>query len=496
MFVAFTWEKGLLCRIQSMMITQNIDIKSSQLLTMTPRLQQAIKLLQMSNQEVALYVTEQLQENPLLMQAEESGVFTSDLPLSDSGLEGDRDEYSDRDSLIYDIRGSDSEFPHKEIQSTVDLRDYLLQQLAICISDPVEYKIGEYFIYNINENGYLDVDLDEVSESFNVSVSKILETLNKLQKFDPPGIFARNLAECFSLQLREKQLLRPEMERLLTHLNLLLSEPLAKVAKAADVTVDYCRILLDQLKTLNPRPIDQFSFAPLEMMIPDVYVYRHGNEWSVSLNTDVLPDILVNSNYFNDLQKHLSSKGDREYLNAKKSHANWLIQALHQRSTSILKVAAEIIAYQKDFLEQGISHLKPLTLHQIAETLGMHESTVSRITTAKYIATPRGVFDFKFFFSAAVGQKSIISIDNENVTAARSIQSRIESLIQKESRMSPLSDDSIVVLLENEGIVVARRTVAKYRKLLSIPSSVERRRFYEINNQTLRHYPNISAEGP
>ncbi len=475
------------------MIKQNIDIRASQLLTMTPRLQQAIKLLQMSNQDVALYVTEQLQENPLLMQAEEMVDHTSDSTSPDEA-EGERDDYADNDSLIYDTHGGDSEFLYKEIQATVSLRDYLLQQLAISISDPIEYKIGEYFIYNINENGYLEVDMEEVSQSFNVTVSKMLETLTKLQKFDPPGIFARSLSECFALQLKERHLLLPEMERLLSHLNLLLSEPMAKVAKAADITVDYCRTLLDQLKTLNPRPIDQFSFLPLEVMVPDVYVHRHGEGWSVSLNAETLPEILINSNYFSDLKKRLSTKGDKDYLNAKKSHASWLVQALQQRATAILKVAAEIITHQEDFLEHGISHLKPLTLHQIAENLGMHESTVSRVTTSKYIATPRGVFDFKFFFSTAVGQRSIILPDNDNMVAARSIQSKVESLIQKEDHMTPLSDDSIVVLLENEGIVVARRTIAKYRKLLSIPSSVERRRFYEINGQTLRHVVGRSSK--
>jgi RNA polymerase sigma-54 factor len=297
-------------------------------------------------------------------------------------------------------------------------------------------------------------------------------TLKKLQSFDPVGVFARNLAECLTLQLKDRNRFDPAMEALLDNLDLLARNDATALAKACGVDAEDIAEMMAEIKALNPKPGLAFGSEVAPTVVPDVYIRARPNGgWMVELNSDTLPRVLVNTRYYSRINSKSNSETDRAYLSEKLNSANWLIKSLDQRANTILKVATEIVVQQEDFFTQGVRCLRPLNLRDIAKAIEMHESTVSRVTSNKYLSTTRGIYPMKYFFTSAIA-----STNGSAVHSAESVRARIKTMIDDEPANAILSDDKIVEILRTVEIQIARRTVAKYRDSMRIPSSVDRRR--------------------
>lgn len=482
-------------------LSQRLDLRQSQNLVMTPQLQQAIKLLQMNNVELNEFVEEEIAQNPLLEKGEPEGgaAESAETPASPDDRDNVGEEFdnawtgNEAESRAEPSGGSDFDagtaqagsggsrsFEDNEmslentLSKPVTLREHLHEQMLMAFDDPKDRMIGGLMIEMLDEAGYLRLDLVVLAQRLGAKKEQVADILDRLQQFDPPGIFAGSLAECLSLQLDEQGKLDAPMEKLLENLPLLASHDYDLLCKKCDVNHTYLMDMIDEIKSLNPRPASAFEHLIVQTIVPDVVMKAipksEGGGWRVELNTDTLPRVLVNQEYFTEVSSRATDKKSREYLNEQLNSANWLIRALDQRAKTILKVASEIIELQEPFFLYGIEFLQPLTLKDIAEKIDMHESTVSRVTSNKYIGTPRGLFELKYFFSTA-----ITSADG-SVHSAEAIRTRIKNLIEGEKPDAVLSDDAIVEILQKENIDLARRTVAKYRESMNIPSSVQRRR--------------------
>ncbi len=504
-----------------MAVTQRLDLRQHQSLVMTPQLQQAIKLLQLSNLELAAYVEAELERNPLLERDESdggdeganSGGIDSDVEAVPVRADADTHDLTSAENLpssndapldtdfenVYDnsraddglagadmgsysggagptgatggtFEGDDRGFEERLSERTT-LRQYLLDQLNLDLRDPAERIVGLHLVEMLDDSGYMTGDLADLAERLGCDVSAIEAVLGKLQRFDPPGVFARSLQECLALQLAERDRLDPAMATMLDNLPLVAKRDFAALRKLCGVDDDDLADMITEIKALNPKPAEAYDFDVAEPIIPDIFVRRStDNKWLVELNSETLPRVLVNARYSTTVSTQARSKADREYISEQLQSANWLVKSLHQRATTILKVASEILRQQDAFFRKGVRHLRPLTLRDIAEAIEMHESTVSRVTTNKYIATPRGIYELKYFFTASIGGA------NGESHSAEAVRDRIKSLIEGETGGKILSDDTIVVLLRKDGVEIARRTVAKYREAMRIPSSVQRRR--------------------
>lgn len=478
-------------------ISQRLDFRQSQNLVMTPQLQQAIKLLQLNNIELSEVIEEELANNPLLEKAEgdpaETGAGDAengeDLSARDEGKDAVEEAFEsantnddfDAGSSMADIgAGGNSRFEDIEhgfentMASEKSLREHLSEQLYMAVDDNRDRMIGSLLIDRLDEGGYLREDTVALAGQLGCAPERIEMLLARLKGFDPTGVFARDLAECLALQLEERGQLDAPMRRLLANLDLLGARELKKLAVLCEVNETYLQDMIGDIRALNPRPASAFEHLVVQTAIPDALMKRLpknlGGGWRVELNADTLPRVLVNQQYYTEVAGLATQKKDKEYLATQLSNANWLVRAMDQRAQTILKVAAEIVEQQDAFFNYGIEFLRPLKLSDIAEVIGMHESTVSRVTTNKYIGTPRGIFELKYFFSTALVSSSGIE------HSAESIKARIKTLIEGEDPGKVLSDDKIVDLLKGEGIDLARRTVAKYREAMRIPSTVQRRR--------------------
>ena len=351
------------------------------------------------------------------------------------------------------------------------LRQHLMDQLQMEVDDPVDRMIGVHLIDMLDVSGYLVGDLEELAVMLSCDLARVEATLAVMQKMDPTGVFARSLRECLALQLAERNRLDPVIEVALDNLELLASRQISELRKICGVDDEDLMEMVAEIKSLNPRPAAMFEDNAAEPIIPDVLMRAQPDgTWMVELNSDTLPRVLVNTRYFTNVSEKVRTKEEREYLSNQYQTANWLVKSLHQRATTILKVAAEIVRQQDAFFRKGVQHMKPLTLRHIAEVIEMHESTVSRVTSNKYIVTPRGTYELKYFFTASIG-----GADGE-AHSAEAVRHRIKLLIDNENAKKVLSDDTIVEMLRSDGIDIARRTVAKYRESMRIPSSVQRRR--------------------
>ncbi|HLF58695.1 MAG TPA: RNA polymerase factor sigma-54 [Alphaproteobacteria bacterium] len=482
-----------------MALTPRLDLRQTQSLVMTPQLQQAIKLLQLSAMELAEYVSAELEENPLLESEEGeegdsggagesgesepvNGADDGETPLDGvSGLWNgdDAPHQEDAPDQFADWGGggrSDFDNGSAAIEETLrhekSLRDHLLNQLAMDITDAADRLIGTHLVDLVDEAGYLTGDLAAVSQRLGCDVARVEATLEKLQAFDPPGIFARNLSECLALQLRDRNRLDPAMQALLDHLDLMARHDNRALLKICGVDAEDLTEMLAEIRALNPKPGLAFDHAVAQPIIPDVIMRPlPKGAWSVELNADTLPRVLVNNVYYAKVSRGAHTKDERDYISERYNAASWLVKALHQRATTILKVAKEIVRQQDAFFRHGVERLRPLILRDIAEAIGMHESTVSRVTTNKYIAGPRGIFELKYFFTS-----SIPASRGGEAHSAEAVRHRIKGLIDGETEKSVLSDEEIVDTLKAQGVDIARRTVAKYRESMRIPSSIERRR--------------------
>ncbi|MBL6958465.1 MAG: RNA polymerase factor sigma-54, partial [Rhodospirillales bacterium] len=349
---------------------------------------------------------------------------------------------------------------------------HLNGQLSIEIADPAERIIGMHLIDMLDESGYIAGDLEQLADILGCGLAEIEAVLEILQQFDPPGIFARDLAECLGLQLREMNRLDPAMQALLENLDLLAKRDLKALIRICGVDEEDVTDMVAEIRALDPKPALAFDYAPAQPVTPDILMRpKPGGGWVIELNSDTLPRVLVNNQYYAEINQNSRNKEDKQYINNCLQTANWLVKSLHQRATTILKVAGEIVRQQELFFTKGVQYLRPLVLRDIAEVIDMHESTVSRVTSNKYVATPRGIFELKYFFTTAINSSS-----GGASHSAESVRHRIRELIDGEPVSKILSDDRIVEILKGDSIDIARRTVAKYREAMGIPSSVQRRR--------------------
>ncbi len=479
---------------------------------MTPQLQQAIKLLQLSNVELAEYCEQELERNPLLERddnappaAEERERVEAEVKSEALDTELSRDDFSkvsDMDGAAHEnMYDGDTPQPAASAQSasltdwtTVKsgnafdgdedllestladggtLKDHLLDQVSIAALSPEKRLICLQLIDSVDEAGYLRADIAEVAERLGIDLPAVEDVLKTLQGFDPIGVGARDLAECLALQLKAQNRYDPCIATLLTRLDLVARRDLSQLSALCGVDVEDVTDMIAEIRGLTPKPGLAFGSEPVQPVVPDVFV-RVGADggWAIELNSDTLPRLLVNARYYSQVSKGAARDKDaKTYLTECLNNANWLVKSLDQRARTILKVATEIVRQQDGFLTYGVRHLRPLNLRTIADAISMHESTVSRVTSNKYISTPRGLFELKYFFTA-----SIQSIGGHEAHSAEAVRDRIKEMIQNEEPVEILSDDRIVSLLTADGVNIARRTVAKYREALRIPSSVERRR--------------------
>lgn len=495
-----------------MALSQRLELRQGQSLVMTPQLQQAIKLLQMSNIELQAFVDAELERNPLLEREERIEVQTLDsvepsaepdilsalnsgaaaeerLRTLDTDLENvythearadaqNREAQGPADSGWANLRPSGAvslDGDDLDVAATLtrapSLAEHLTGQLNLMIGDPAERLIGQHLIGMLDEAGYLTAGIDAVAEVLGTTPSHVEAVLLKLQDCDPPGVFARDLRECLALQLKDLGRYHPAMATLLANLELVAKRDYAGLRALCGVDLDELRDMIAELRRLNPKPGHAFGSEPVQPVIPDVIVRAAPDgTWLVELNTETLPRVLINNQYVARVSAAARSE-DRLFLSECQAKATWLMKSLDQRARTILKVAREIVRQQDAFLVHGIQHLRPLNLRTIAEAIDMHESTVSRVTANKYIATPRGIFELKYFFTTAIAS----SAGEGGAHSAEAVRHRIRELIEQEGD-AVLSDDDIVERLRQSGIEIARRTVAKYRESLGILSSVQRRR--------------------
>lgn len=424
-----------------MALAPRLELRQRQSLALTPQLQQAIKLLQMSNLELADFVAELAETNPLLEVSRPQGPGSAP--------------------------PADGPSPIEFIAAVPTLHEHLFAQLAMTRAPRAALAAARAIIGELDDDGYLREPLDSLSERYGLGEAAA-EGLALVQGCDPSGIGARGLAECFTLQLRDMGALDPPMERLLDYLDLLTTGR-AALAAACGTTLPELAEMLGRLRRLDPKPGSRFTAAPVPVVVPDILVRQTATGWDVELNADTLPRVLVNNTYSLVLGRFDGPA--RAFISECSAQANWLVRSLAQRARTMLKVAGAIVRHQERFLTDGVAGLRPLSQRALADRVGLHESTVSRVIAGKYLACTLGTFELRFFFSA-----SIQGVEGGDAFAATAVRERIRALIEGEMPPRTLSDDRIVAILHGEGIDVARRTVAKYREVMGIPSSVDRRR--------------------
>ncbi|VAW16811.1 RNA polymerase sigma-54 factor RpoN [hydrothermal vent metagenome] len=510
-----------------MALTPRLEIRQSQSLTLTPQLMLSIKLLQFSHLELDAFVEKELERNPLLERVEENqdGAVSSieenannytgndmratqdalleaparqldagALPSASQIAQSMDTEVSNlfpeqvgQDSVGQSthlrsespmssgamFRDGDAPDIDQYVPALITLGEHLSKQVGFLITDPGERLIARNLINNLDEAGYLATDCASIATQLGSSSELVEQVLLRIQGCEPVGVFARDLGECLMLQLREKNRMDPLMEKLLENLDLLAAHDFDALKRVVGASSDDLSEMLDEIRQLDPRPGRAFGGAPVQPVIADVLVRKgHDGGWALELNSEVLPRVLVNRSYFSFVSKHARNKKEKAFLVDCLQNANWLTKSLDQRAQTILKTATEIVRQQDGFFVHGVSSLKPMTLKMVADAIQMHESTISRVTSNKYMATPRGLFEMKYFFTTALGSTS-----GQEDHSAESVRYLIKLMIDEESPGAILSDDAIArILRQRHAIDVARRTVAKYREGLHIPSSVIRRR--------------------
>jgi len=481
-----------------MQITQNLKLKQSQSLVMTPQLQQAIKLLQLNNLELTELVNKELEENPFLEnesseeKVEKFEEETNDLSESFESGESIADEpkiddYDNRwdTDLSYQsyskTTDSDSIDPGSVVEQTlsekISLKGILKNQAELEFKSQTEKKISELLIDYIEPSGWITISIDELADFSGFDKTLIEKVLLKMQNFEPNGVFARNLKECLIIQLKNEDKLNNSKKKLIENLELLGEGNLKELQKITNLREEELKENIKSIRLLNPKPGTKYSDENSIIFNPDVIVAKNNENWEVELNNSTLPKVTVNEEYVNEIEGLNCSESDKKYITENLNSAKWLIKAIQQRNMTTLKISAEIVNQQKLFFEKGKKYLKPMILKDVAKKINMHESTVSRVTSEKLMLTPRGIFEMKLFFSASIGGTN----DGDSFSAA-SVRESLKKLISNEPMNNPFSDEILVNKLHSQGISLARRTVAKYRELLNIPSSSIRRRMMRIQN--------------
>ena len=484
------------------------QVKLSQQLVMTPQLQQAIKLLQLSRQELVDAVQQELVENPLLEVEEpeegddkapgdgDKSAATEQSEASEVKAAAEAPEPAAADAkepsaeeIVGDVdwdsymesrpqtslAQSDDERPPIEDSTspTTSLTDHLLWQLGFLDLEESEEQVAIQVIGNLNEDGYLEESLEAIAEGTGVSLELAEKVLGRIREFDPVGVGARTLAECLLVQAERAEVSDPlVLKILIEHLDLLQRKDFRGIARIEGVTIDEVAVAADVIASFEPRPGRAFSSEDPIYITPDIFVHKLGDEYHVVLNEDGLPKLKVSAAYRNVLQRNnAEAKETKDYVREKLRSAVWMIKSIHQRQRTIVKVMQSILRFQREFFDKGSEHLRPLNLRDVAEDIGMHESTVSRVTTNKYVQTPHGVYELKFFFNS-----SIQTGDGDSI-ASESVKEKIKTIIANEDTSKPLSDQRIAEILKAANINIARRTVTKYRESMRILSSTRRKQF-------------------
>lgn len=491
-----------------------LELRQGQSLVMTQALQQSIKLLQCNALELREFVEAELEKNPFLQEEGgegEAGLSSDEsseaLAKEEASAKGDEPKEADferEDHFASDVQGEGSWDDSADIETDYlrhdqainsrasgydadddtrgiddnaspekSLREHLLEQLHLEIEDAAQRMIGAHLIDLVDEAGYIKEDIDTLAAALGANAAEIEEVLQCLQGFDPPGICARSLKECLALQLRDKNRLDPAMQALLDHLQLLGDGKFDELQKRCGVDKDDLRQMVAEIRELNPKPGGGFTHEIVQAMEPDIFVRRlpDGN-WHVELNMANFPKVMVNKRYYKKITSETRNAKDKQYLSEQFGSASWLVRALEQRAQTMLKVAGELVKQQDAFFRLGVRYLKPMTLKTIAHETGYHESTISRVTNGKFLVCPRGTFELKYFFTSALARAEGGGED----VSSQAVKDYIEELISKETVEHILSDDEIVDKLKDRNITVARRTVAKYREAIGIPSSPKRKR--------------------
>ncbi|AJD43794.1 RNA polymerase factor sigma-54 [Rhizobium sp. SEMIA 4085] len=464
--------------------------RQQQSLVITPQLIESIRLLQLAHTELHQFVEQEIEKNPFLDLASNDGGASGDVSSTvvddpnigarenhvDGPTRTDMPELPSQWKSIRDtanIRAGERPALDEFVASTETLHDHVARQIALTAFTPRERLIAGALADHLEDTGYLQVNLLELAGRLNIREADVERVLGALQLFDPPGIFARTLSECLEIQLRQLDRFDPAMAALVANLELLARRDFRALKRHCGVDEDDLLDMLHEIRTLDPKPGNRFQSGGPESIIPDVSVLPSpGGGWQIELNPDTLPKVLINQTYFAEVSRLTAqSSKDQSFLNECFQNASWLIRSLDQRATTILKVATEIVRHQDVFLEDGIAHLRPLNLKTIADAIDMHESTVSRVTSNKYMLTPRGVFELKYFFTVAIP-----SSQGGDAHSAEAVRHHIKAMIAAETLDDVHSDEAIVARLKETGIDIARRTVAKYREAMNIPSSMRRRR--------------------
>lgn len=492
-----------------MSLAPRLDLRQSQSLVMTPQLQQAIRLLALSNLEVEAFIAEEVEKNPLLEASapEDDGGFgtppTPEAPVT-------RDEPARADELVMggeaageaalDVDFATETFHHDSASdgmgmdgslglggtgpggsddapdfdsianASVTLADHLLEQAGATV-DGVDMFIAAHIIDQIDVTGYLTVPLIEIADRLGVALARVEAVLAVIQTFDPTGVGARDLAECLALQAKEADRYDPCMARLIDNLDLLSRGEIARLKRMCGVDDEDMADMIRELRNYDPKPGCRYGGEAAQPVVPDIYVARRKDGWAIEINAATLPRVLVNRSYYTELASGPQDRASKAWLNDCLTSANWLVKSLDQRQRTIIRVATEIVRQQEAFFLHGVAHLKPMTLRQVADAIEMHESTVSRVTSNKYLSCERGLYELKYFFTSAIQ-----AADGGDAVSAEAVKSAIKALIAAEQANAILSDDTLVDMLKEKGFDIARRTVAKYREALGIGSSVQRRR--------------------
>jgi RNA polymerase sigma-54 factor len=506
-----------------MALSAGLQLRQSQSLVMTPQLMQSIRLLQFSHVELTRFIEQEVERNPLLElvnaesdQSDAGPDSPSEAPMVQS-VAGDAGEdatwaessenQSDRmtseideryENVFPDDHGTErveqpefidnwksmpgSDGGHASEGYDLDdfaaraptLRDHVTEQIAFAFSEPAERLIATELADQLDSAGYMVGDLAETVERLGADPRQVDTILARLQEFEPAGIFARSLSECLGLQLIRKDRFDPAMAALVGNLELLARRDFAALTRICGVDEEDLLEMMAEIRALDPKPGTRFETGSSELIVPDVSVRPASDGgWTVELNAETLPRVLVNQTYFATVAGKMPKKdAGQEFLSECLQTANWLARSLDQRARTIMKVATEIVRQQDAFLLHGVDHLRPLNLKAVAEAIGMHESTVSRVTSNKYMITPRGVFELKYFFTVSIASAQA----GGDAHSAESVRHRIRVMVEQEAPEAVLSDDDLVDLLKKSGVEIARRTVAKYREAMAIPSSVQRRR--------------------
>jgi len=494
-------------------LSAKLLLRQSQSLVMTPQLMQSIRLLQMAHLELEHFIDEEIERNPLLERSQAgedaalAGVSADSTP-AESEWQEKEPEWSARsiserldtslENLFPDDPGTHDEVgpalaaqwksaavsagarsgpsggfdPDELAAGRKTLRDHLAGEIAFAFKTPLKRAIAWDLADSLDDNGYLRAELCESAERLGVEEREVATVLAICQTFDPPGIFARSLSECLALQLRRRDRLDPAMKVLLGKLDLLAKRDFQALRRYCGVDQDDLIDMMAEIRSLDPKPGAAFTSATSDLVVPDVVVRpAHDGSWQVELNPETLPRVLIDRTYYAQISAHARNQGEKDFLTECLQNANWLTRSLDQRARTILKVASEIVRQQDGFLAHGVRYLRPLNLKAVAEAAGLHESTVSRVTANKYMLTPRGTFELRYFFTVAIA-----SAEGGDAHSSEAVRDRIRQLIGEEKPAEILSDDTIVAMLRQSGVDIARRTVAKYREGMNIPSSVQRRR--------------------